>query len=362
MPGQRLIEMLLLALAMGAMLSMAAAHLRARQPLQRWIGVMFDISVFSYALKLWNDCALALPHWLLFPCFILSTSSVGWFQLFVIILFDDARRLRPIHFLPAAALAVLGFANYLTLRSGVLGFAAINLIQIGLIIHVFTVLWRGWKGDLVEARRRMRGPFLAVIALYILTIRTFENLGGFGIEFDWWPMVNAGLLAAVCLGGSLVFIEARAILFGPAAAPAPPPAAAPAVDRAVAADLARLEQLMTAGEVWREEGLTIASLALKLNMSETQLRRLINDHLGHRNFPAFVNARRIAAARSRLSDPVEARVSISAIAFDIGFGSLGPFNRAFREATGKSPSEWRREALNGGSDAAPGGSPIPEGA
>jgi AraC-like DNA-binding protein len=55
----------------------------------------------------------------------------------------------------------------------------------------------------------------------------------------------------------------------------------------------------------------------------------------------------------RLADPKEARISISTIAFDIGFASLGPFNRAFREEAGVSPSEWRRKALDLDS-------PIPE--
>ena len=34
-----------------------------------------------------------------------------------------------------------------------------------------------------------------------------------------------------------------------------------------------------------------------------------------------------------------------AIAFDLGYGSLGPFNRAFRAATEVTPTEWRRQAL-----------------
>ena len=111
------------------------------------------------------------------------------------------------------------------------------------------------------------------------------------------------------------------------------------------ADLDRLECLMAKDQVWKEEGLTIASLALRARIPETQLRRLINDCLGYRNFPSYVNAHRIAAAKTRLSDPGEARVSISTIAYDIGFASLGPFNRAFKEEAGVSPSEWRRKAL-----------------
>ena len=102
---------------------------------------------------------------------------------------------------------------------------------------------------------------------------------------------------------------------------------------------------MSRDQVWKEEGLTIASLALRAHIPETQLRRLINDCLGYRNFPSYVNAHRIAAAKTRLADPGEARVSISTIAYDIGFASLGPFNRAFKEEAGVSPSEWRRKML-----------------
>ena len=54
---------------------------------------------------------------------------------------------------------------------------------------------------------------------------------------------------------------------------------------------------------------------------------------------------RYAAAKRRLADPGEARTTVAAIAFDLGYGSLGPFNRAFRTATGSTPTEWRRQAL-----------------
>ena len=67
--------------------------------------------------------------------------------------------------------------------------------------------------------------------------------------------------------------------------------------------------------------------------------------MGHRNFADFVNGFRIEAAMARLGDPNEARTTVAAIAFDLGYGSLGPFNRAFRAATGATPTEWRRQAL-----------------
>ena len=103
-------------------------------------------------------------------------------------------------------------------------------------------------------------------------------------------------------------------------------------------------QALDKEEVWREEGLTIGALASRLGAAEHHLRRLINEDLGYRNFAAFLNERRVAAAQVALTDPEKNRVAISTVAYDFGFSSLAPFNRAFREITGKTPSEWRRTA------------------
>jgi AraC-like DNA-binding protein len=178
-------------------------------------------------------------------------------------------------------------------------------------------------------------------------------LDGLGMAPGWYLVTNAAILFLIANAASLVFLESRGEIFSTARAHAgrsPLRRAVPDTstrDRAMQADLGRVRTLMETQEIWREEGLTITSLAARANLPEAQLRRLINDQLGYRNFPSFVNAHRIAAARARLSDPNEARTPVSAIAFDIGFGSLGPFNRAFRHETGLSPSEWRRKALNG---------------
>ena len=79
-----------------------------------------------------------------------------------------------------------------------------------------------------------------------------------------------------------------------------------------------------------------------MGLPEYRLRRLINGQLGHRNFAVFVNAYRVEAAARRLADPAEARKTIGEIAFDLGFTSLNPFNRAFKEIVGLTPTEWRR--------------------
>lgn len=97
--------------------------------------------------------------------------------------------------------------------------------------------------------------------------------------------------------------------------------------------------------MWRTEGLTIGTLAQHLKTSEHRLRSVINQNLGYRNFTSFINEHRIAAAKQALADPAKADTQILTIAYDVGFASLGPFNRAFKAATGDSPTEFRRKAL-----------------
>ncbi|GAB4480135.1 MAG: hypothetical protein OHK0018_11560 [Erythrobacter tepidarius] len=82
-----------------------------------------------------------------------------------------------------------------------------------------------------------------------------------------------------------------------------------------------------------------------LGEQEYRLRRTINGQLGHRNFAAFLNGYRLAEVKAALADPAQAAVPIITIALDAGFGSLGPFNRAFREAEGMTPSAFRARAL-----------------
>ena len=76
------------------------------------------------------------------------------------------------------------------------------------------------------------------------------------------------------------------------------------------------------------------------DIPEYRLRHLINRQLGHRNFSTFVNGYRLAEAEAALGDPGQAEVPILTIALDAGFGSMGPFNRAFKAQTGLTPTEY----------------------
>ena len=150
------------------------------------------------------------------------------------------------------------------------------------------------------------------------------------------------MAAGLVVGGAL--LEADADLIGGAVPDQPP-----AIDDAALAPAERvlrdrLIAAMAAG-AWLQQSLTIGDLAAQLGVPEHRLRALINQRLGYRNFSAFLNRHRIAEAKARLADPNHVALPVLTIAMDLGYGSLAPFNRAFREATGQTPTDFRRAAF-----------------
>ena len=206
-------------------------------------------------------------------------------------------------------------------------------------------LWSS-REDLVECRCKARPGFAAAIAGYGLLTTGLQVLGGVDPAAPWFALVQSGGTLALALAFAVWILRPDASRWpGLAEAPgvrAPAPSAPPAAEDA--ALIARIAAAMEAG-IWREEGLTIGALAARLAVPEHRLRRAINRGLGHRNFSAFINRARIEAAQAALSDPGQMGRTVLEIAYETGFASLGPFNRAFRAETGQSPTEYRRAAL-----------------
>lgn len=191
--------------------------------------------------------------------------------------------------------------------------------------------------DLVEGRRRFRRVFVAAMGLVGVAITAVElAVDPAGVPAWLFPLQAGAVLALSAAFGFWTLDPANPLW--PPAQGGPPSRTRPTglADRVLAA--------MEAG-AWRREGLTIAALAADLGLTEPRLRAVINGELGHRNFSAFVNGYRIEAARAALADPARARATVLEIAYEVGFASLGPFNRAFRAGTGQSPTEYRKARL-----------------
>lgn len=336
-------DLFLRGIAVGCLLATGAALARAGATVHaRLSGVLFALSTAAYAVNS-SDALRALMSPVLPIVWVLSVMGAGLFWLFLIVLFED-RRIEPLTLAPPAAQLLLGLAG----SAAPHGFApsiwiVYNLIAVGLGIHAVMFIRRSWRDDLVEARRRLRGPFLGAVAVYVVVIAAVQIGEALGHDAPWHRLAGSLSLSIFCLAGTAAFLAPRENLFGRAtAAAAPIEESDDPQDRAIAA---RLADVMDREALWRREGLTIGTLAEALGAPEHRVRRVINGRLGHRNFAAFVNARRIEAAKGALADPANAGKTIAAVAFDLGFGSLGPFNRAFKEATGQTPTEFRQKAL-----------------
>lgn len=309
-------------------------------------GVSLAAWMMTEADRLW--AAFGNSPLVMIPAYPIS----GTFWLFIAVMFAD-KRVTLATLSPALALFVTGFVmTYAPKAIGEPLWVLRNAAGALLSAHAAYLIALSWRGDLVEGRRRLRAPLLGIGALF----GVFEV----GIAFSYriapnrlWLLFDVGepygglFVSLLGLLTTVVFLQARSEVFGAVRRPE-----AVADGRAEAADRLLLEKLnavMAAGG-WRREGLTIGELAGQLEEPEHRVRRLINRRLGHRNFADFVNGYRIEAAKARLGDPGEARTTVAAIAFDLGYGSLGPFNRAFRAATGETPTAWRRAALSGSPD------------
>jgi len=227
--------------------------------------------------------------------------------------------------------------------------AATKVLALGFIAAAFWSAWRSWDGDLVEPRRRLRWLLVAYVGAYGLVVLAVEVYLMGQRAAAWLEVLNAALIALTLLASLLYLVgirpQAMQALFAPAA-----PARA---ERPPAADtdgplLARLQSLMQEEKLYREQDLSVAGLAARLGVPEHVLRRLINERLGARNFAAFVNDFRLREVSQRLADPALERRPVLTLALEAGFGSIGPFNRLFRDRYGVTPTEFRAAAFSGG--------------
>jgi len=120
----------------------------------------------------------------------------------------------------------------------------------------------------------------------------------------------------------------------------------PEQEHHTAFDIDSFNRVFRDGKLYREAGLTIAMLAKKLNLPEYRLRAFIHKQLGFRNFNAMLHQYRIEDASEALADKASHNVPVLTIALSVGYQSITPFNNAFRQIKGVTPSEYRKRSAN----------------
>ncbi|EGF93296.1 bacterial regulatory helix-turn-helix protein, AraC family protein [Asticcacaulis biprosthecium C19] len=103
----------------------------------------------------------------------------------------------------------------------------------------------------------------------------------------------------------------------------------------------RVLRLMTEDRLYAEPSLKVADLARRMGEAEYRVTQCITGALGFANFNQMVNQFRIEQAQQMLSDPGYDHLPVLTIALDCGFGSIGPFNRAFKAQFEVTPTAFR---------------------
>ncbi|MBL4837675.1 MAG: AraC family transcriptional regulator [Kordiimonadaceae bacterium] len=318
------------------------------------LGALSAFAGSSYLLTMQAILYAPVPIGILI--WILSALAPVIVWLFSLSQFEDHFTLRPLHYgvagvymlfiIPLAFGYLLGFwgAWPAVLEVGLF------LLRISILLHMVFVAWRGREDDLLEARRRFRSLYMVLVTGLVGAI-IFIETWLYGIsQFSWAPVLQSGALLALALVLTWHVFKAdkSVILIGvPASSMGAPtlPTVTSESDPSDKHDLKTIVQRIEHDKIYLEPNLTIAGLAEKVQMPEHKLRRLVNQHMGYRNFADFLNEYRIEAAKERLADVANRRLQVLVLAMDLGYGSLGPFNRAFKARTGVTPSEYRKKAL-----------------
>jgi len=136
------------------------------------------------------------------------------------------------------------------------------------------------------------------------------------------------------------FLKPQAAAMSQAAAPARQP-----IPAELRAKGAWLKRAMEANLYYEDPELTVTTLAGKLRMQPRELSYVINT-AHKKGFNDFINEYRVRDMVAKMQDPANDNITLQGIAFDAGFNSKATFIRAFKQFTGKTPAEYKRELEN----------------
>ena len=291
------VELILRAIGVALLTLVALSVLRTRERTHRTRSVAWlAASVAAFMLTSMPGAGRIFGAFI-YPLTALCSTHPVWFWICVRLLFSDRATLRSSDLVCLGAMGVVGVlyqsqvaadSDDVAVRVLGLAFAAAGLAfacLAPLTVHF------GMAGDLDPRRRRLRQWFV--------------------------PLFPTGTAVDV-----------------------PPGVALSRLEQSV---LDRLDRRFVGERLYAREGLTIVQLADLLGTQEHVLRRVINQGLGFRNFNDFLHTHRLKEAAERLGDPQLRRIPVLTIALEVGYGSVGPFNRAFKERFGVTPTEYRRQ-------------------
>jgi len=209
------------------------------------------------------------------------------------------------------------------------------------ILNGLWAIVASWSDDLVDSRRKLRVAMLVTLGSTGLWVTVSLNFG-FGDSSSIYIAVAlcslvVGFLLLQGREGVLLGLQRSDELISPSVKIQDTVELKQKIE--LKQDVATLERVMDDEKFYRTEKLTLSMLAAEIGLPEYKTRALINQTFNYRNFNDYVNQLRVEEASDRLI--AEPETPIQNIALDIGYRTLSSFNRAFKEITDQTPTEFR---------------------
>ena len=278
----------------------------------------------------------------------------GLFMLYCFFVFQENERF-PFPFAVAFAVQVLIDGGLTTLAvfelelsgGAIAGLLSISMDILQLVFVALAMYWtlKGWRTDLVDDRRVLRWFIIGVQGALIFSVVFVENflLNGDSGDNAQAQAAIVYAIAILAFGMLLVALRFDYVSLTAVIRKVTERAEEPVSGSSAAFDIDGFNKAFRDEQMYREAGLTISMLASKLNLPEYRLRAFIHKQLGFRNFNAMLHKYRIEDAASALADKRNAGLPVLTIALTVGYQSITPFNNAFRELMGVTPSEHRKK-------------------
>ena len=268
-----------------------------------------------------------------------GVGACGWAWLLTRALFDPARRDAWWPRIVAGVIAVTGAVSIAAPVGGGLSRFADSVYALSgsaALLLTFIEPLQGRWGGMTPSERRFRVAFLAtytsLIAVSILGLRISASVEAYQDD-----LIKAGCAAiSLVTGSAAVWFRLRHPLGRPGASP--PARRSPTAEEKRLAE--RLVALLRDEAIDAEPELKIGEVAARLGQPEYKVSQCISVVLGFANFNRLINHHRIERAKRLLADP-DRNQPILAVAFECGFGSVGSFNRAFKDEVGMTPRAFR---------------------
>jgi AraC-like DNA-binding protein len=311
----------------------------SRSGLNTWAGIGFTFSILCYLVVESNLIQSILPLRIIVSIGAISIPLFFW--LLARAIFDDHFKFHGslliwfiVLVVPHLNFLIGGLIPWSGFRD--LAMIVAHLISLGFVLAGLYSALLTMRGDLVDSRKRFRNIFLFGTAALIGVTQIVELLT---IQSETIVVLQIFQRTAI-FGITLYFLISNfginpGFFFKEIPKPKTPTVDDPQLS-------ARLTALMEQQKIYKQEGLSIGGLAELMNEQEYKLRRLINGQLGFRNFNDFLNQYRVNEACEILSDPNQNKKTILEIAYDLGYQSIGPFNKAFKDLKGTTPTAYRK--------------------